>query len=521
MVSLNKPTDGVTQDYGIAPAGQDWGSLLNAALDALNAGKVELSGDLGNLVTTPRVVSIAGCTLSGTPGAPSSSNFLRGDGTWATPGGGSPTGTAGGDLSGTYPNPTVANIGGVPAAVAIPAATVSRPNYCVNSTFETGVTGWSSNHSAVLAQSNTQKHSGTYSLAVTTPGSVVSEGAYATPITNQVPWAVGSPFSVSAWVYAPSGATLQIEAASLGSGAVNGTAIFTGTGAWQHVTVTAGALGASANPYIVIQTATTAQAITFYVDDVVIDIAGAVGATPPSGAAGGDLTGTYPNPTVGHIAGAAISGTPGTPSSSNFLRGDGTWATPSGGGATGGGFLGALNPKVGLYFGPWGANGNTTSSTAFPGNTNQAAAMIWIPTAMTVDTATINVNTAQASCNAKVLVYSSDSDGFPSALVAASPGASVSSTGLVTITFSTALNLTPGLYWATIVTDVGTTARFRVVGQTIMIPMSATANDLTAPPNPVLFNPGSYASPAATISAWGYTNSAPSVSPDVIFHRSA
>lgn len=131
-------------------------------------------------------------------------------------------------------------------------------------TLVTGASGITS----IVSKATDKFHSGTASTRVITNGAGSAEG-WATSLVSGSAHA-NTPVTASIWVWAPVGAALYLDVRlSNASSFSDAQADFTGTGAWQRVTVTHAPDAGGTSIQVQVRTRTT-QAITFYLDDLTV-----------------------------------------------------------------------------------------------------------------------------------------------------------------------------------------------------------------------------------------------------------
>lgn len=270
-----------------------------------------------------------------------------------------PSGAAGGDLSGTYPNPSVATVGGYSAANVAAGATLANAAVSANTANAIVRRNASGQFAgALIGNADTATTAG----AFTSNPTDCTSGQYANAI------AANGDLTCAQVAYSQVSGT---PSALPPSGSAGGD--LTGTYPNPTLTTSGATAGTYGNANQVAQITVDAKGRITSVSDVTI-----TGAAP-TGLAGGDLTGNYPNPTLvtsGVVAGSYGSSTL-TPVITVDAKGRVTSATTTAtsavpGGAAGGDLSGTYpNPSVATVGGYSAANvaaGSTLANAATDAN---------------------------------------------------------------------------------------------------------------------------------------------------------
>jgi hypothetical protein len=150
-------------------------------------------GDLSGSYPNPAVAKVTGVFVTGTPASGKTIVCTSGSAaTWTTPPGGAPSGTASGDLAGVYPNPTVGQINGatIPTAGALTTGNVLKVSGAATLTYgPINLAGGTNHVSGTLPASNQQAQTLAGDLTGNTGAAVVSKingiTVTGTPTTGQ------------------------------------------------------------------------------------------------------------------------------------------------------------------------------------------------------------------------------------------------------------------------------------------------------------------------------------------------
>jgi hypothetical protein len=172
--------------------------------------------------------------------------------------------------------------------------------------------------------------------------------------------------------------------------------------------------------------------------------------------------------TSGTIATARLGS--GTASSSTFLRGDNTWATPSGGSSAGA--VPGLAPRTGAYLSLSG------TATTGPGAGSLRTYRLDLAASGTADRIGIEVTTLAAGSSIGLAIYNHDATtGLPGTLLLDAGTVDSTSTGFKEITISQALSA--GSYWLATLSLVGAPT-MRALASTSATVVTTTQSELAS-----------------------------------------
>jgi hypothetical protein len=256
--------------------------------------------------------------------------------------GGNPTGPAGGDLTGSYPNPTI-NTG------AITAIKLADNSVTTSKIVDASVT------SAKLA-------AGVIPTSLPPNGTAGGDltGAYPNPSINKIQ---GVTVTTTG---ATSGQVLKFDGTSWlpgtdisGSGGSNPTGPAGGdlTGSYPNPTINTGAITATK---LADNSVTTSKIVDASVTSAKLAAGVIPTSLPPNGTAAGDLSGSYPNPTVNRILGVGVNNT--GLAAGMVLKYDGTQWAPA-------------VDNTGAFSLPYSSSASSASNLFSLTNTNTGAAL--------------------------------------------------------------------------------------------------------------------------------------------------
>lgn len=339
-------------------------SSARAQIEAIGGEDPIAGGDLGGTYDHPIVTGISGLPVNTV--VPGIGEVLAWDGSQWVPvvvgGGGPPSGGAGGSLTGLYPNPTIAN--GVVGSLQLDPTLFGHVPTSDEKDALAGTSGTPSALNLFVTNSDTRLTDARAPNGVS--GGDLS-GSYPSPTVAAIQ---GGAVSVAAptdgYVLTWNGSNSWWEPAVIGSSPPDGAAGGSLAGSYPNPTIAAGAVGSvELDPTLyssvptgdekdaLVGTSGTPSSLNVFVTD---SDARMTNSRTPSGAASGDLSGTYPAPVVAALQGNPVGAV--APTVGQVLTWTGSAWVPGAaatGGSGGGGVLyylragaAAMAPTVGI-----------------------------------------------------------------------------------------------------------------------------------------------------------------------------